>query len=164
MGTTLSPPASIRRTGGRRVNLSGPLAGQGLRFLISGGFVALVYTGTTSLLAEVVGIPFEVAIPIGFAIGLVTHFTLQRVFVWTHAEGFALPLGRQLARYLALAAVQYGVTALSTATLPKPLGVPTEVVYLVTVAVISAVNFVVFRSHVFRAAIGEGNDGQVARG
>jgi putative flippase GtrA len=145
-----------------RLNLRGPLAGQGLRFLISGGFVALVYTGTTSLLAEVVGIPFEVAIPIGFTIGLVTHFTLQRLFVWTHAEGFALPLGHQLVRYLGLAAVQYGVTALSAAVLPRALGVSTEIVYLVTVAVISLTNFVLFRLHVFRAAVVAPEEGHVA--
>ena len=146
----------------RRLDLRGPLAGQGVRFLISGGLVFLVYTGTTSLLAEVVGIPFQVAIPIGFSIGLATHFTLQRVFVWAHAEGFALPLGHQLARYLALAAVQYGLTALSTAILPRALGVATEIVYLVTVAVISLSNFVVFRLHVFRAAVIAPEDGHVA--
>lgn len=142
----------------------GPLAGQGLRFLISGGFVALVYTGTTSLLAEVLGVPFQVAIPIGFTIGLATHFTLQRVFVWTHAEGFALPLGHQLARYLALAAVQYGLTALSTAVLPTALGVATEIVYLATVAVISLSNFALFRLHVFRAAVSVPDDRPVAHG
>jgi putative flippase GtrA len=160
----VSPPESIPLGGGRRLNLSGPLAGQGLRFLISGGLVALVYTGTTTLLAEVVGIPFEVAIPIGFSIGLVTHFTLQRVFVWTHAEGFALPIEHQLVRYLALAAVQYGVTALSTATLPAALGISTEIVYLATVAVISVVNFVLFRSHVFGAAVAAPEDAHAPRG
>lgn len=149
-----------------RPNLRGQLAGQGLRFLISGGFVALVYTGTTTLLAEVVGIPFQVAIAIGFTIGLATHFTLQRVFVWAHADGFALPLGHQLARYLALAAVQYGLTALSTATLPKALVVSTEIVYLATVAVISVANFALFRLHVFRpaAAVPVPGDRPVAHG
>jgi putative flippase GtrA len=146
----------------RRLDLHGPLAGQGLRFLISGGVVALVYIGTTSLLAEVVGIPFQVALPIGLSIGLATHFTLQRVFVWDHAEGFALPLRHQLARYLALAAVQYGITALSTAVLPRALGIPTEIVYLATVGVISLTNFLVFRLHVFRAAVAAPEERHVA--
>jgi putative flippase GtrA len=147
-----------------RLNLRGPLARQGLRFLISGGFVALVYTGITSVLAEVIGIRFQVAIAIGFTIGLATHFTLQRVFVWAHADGFALPLGHQLARYLALAATQYGLTALSIATLPSALGVSTEIVYLATVAVISVANFALFRLHVFRPAVQVPNDRPVAHG
>jgi putative flippase GtrA len=125
--------------------------GQGVRFALSGGTVALVYLATTTVLAEVAGLPFQAALAIGFSVGLVVHFTLQRRFVWTHHEEFALPLGHQLGRYLAVAAVQYGVTAASTALLPSALGVPTELVYLVTVAVVLSVNFLVFRYGIFHA-------------
>src|SRR5580704_15033876 len=111
------------------------LLGQGVRFALSGGTVALVYLGTTTVLAEVVGIPFQAALAIGFSLGLVVHFTLQRLFVWTHHEEFALPLGHQVGRYLVAAAVQYGVTAAATALLPSSLDVPAETVYLATVAV-----------------------------
>ncbi len=112
------------------------MLGQGVRFALSGGTVALVYLATTTVLAEVVGLPFQVALAIGFCVGLVVHFTLQRLFVWSHHEEFALPLSHQLGRYLAVAAAQYGVTAASTALLPHALGVSTEIVYLVTVAVV----------------------------
>ncbi len=125
--------------------------GQGVRFALSGGTVALVYLATTTVLAEVVGLPFQVALAIGFCVGLVVHFTLQRLFVWSHHEEFALPLSHQLGRYLAVAAAQYGITAASTAILPKALGVSTEVVYLVTVAVVVSVNFLVFRNGIFHA-------------
>jgi putative flippase GtrA len=125
--------------------------GQGVRFALSGGTVALVYLATTTVLAEVVGLPFQVALAIGFCVGLVVHFTLQRLFVWSHHEEFALPLSHQLGRYLAVAGVQYGVTAASTALLPSALGVPTEMVYLVTVAVVVSVNFLVFRNGIFHA-------------
>jgi len=87
------------------------LAGQGVRFALSGGAVALVYIATTTLLAEVIGIPFELALAIGFSLAIATHFTLQRVFVWVHAEGFALPIRRQAMRYLPIAGIQYGLTA-----------------------------------------------------
>ncbi len=127
------------------------VVGQGVRFALSGGTVALVYLATTTLLAEVVGLPFQVALAIGFCVGLVVHFTLQRVFVWTHHEEFALPLAHQVGRYLVVAAVQYGVTAASTALLPSALGVPTETVYLVTVVVVLSTNFLVFRSGIFHA-------------
>jgi putative flippase GtrA len=128
---------------------SSGLLGQSVRFALAGGTVALVYLTTTIVLAEVVGVPFQVALAIGFCVGLIVHFTLQRVFVWTHHEGFALPLHHQAGRYLIVAGVQYGVTAASTSLLPTALGVSTEIVYLVTVAIVFSVNFLVFRHGIF---------------
>jgi putative flippase GtrA len=122
-----------------------------VRFALAGGTVALVYLTTTIVLAEVIGVPFQIALAIGFCVGLVVHFTLQRMFVWTHHEEFALPLHRQAGRYLIVAGIQYGVTAASTSLLPTALGVPTEVVYVVTVAVVVSVNFLVFRQRIFHA-------------
>jgi putative flippase GtrA len=121
------------------------------RFALSGGVVTLVYLLTTTVLAEVAGLPFQLALAIGFVVGLAVHFTLQRTFVWVHHEEFALPMHRQAGRYLLVAAVQYGFTAASTALLPQALGVPVEAVYLVTVAVVVTVNFIVFRMLVFHA-------------
>jgi len=130
------------------------LLGQGIRFAMSGGTVALVYLTTTTLLADVAGIAFQAALAIGFCVGLSAHFTLQRAFVWTHHEEFALPLRHQLGRYLLAAAVQYGVTAASTALLPGALGISTELVYLATVAVVLGVNFLVFRHIIFHGKRG----------
>jgi putative flippase GtrA len=113
--------------------------------------VALVYLTTTTVLAEVFGMPFQAALAIGFAVGLIVHFTLQRLFVWTHHEEFALPLHHQVGRYLAVAGAQYGLTAASTSLLPSALNVPTEVVYLATVAVVLSTNFLVFRHGIFHA-------------
>jgi putative flippase GtrA len=124
---------------------------QGVRFLVSGGFVALVYVATTSVLATAVGVTFEVALAIGFAVAIATHFTLQRLFVWRHSRGFALSFRHQLLRYLALAGLQYGATALATATLPRALGVSTEIIYLFVAAVLSAMSFLVFRVRVFHS-------------
>jgi putative flippase GtrA len=127
------------------------ILGQGLRFAISGSVVALVYLTTTTVLAGVLGVPFQVALAIGFCAGLAVHFTLQRLFVWRHRETFALPLHHQAGRYLVVAAAQYGVTAASTSLLPSALGVSTESVYLATVGVLICMNFMVFRSFVFHA-------------
>jgi putative flippase GtrA len=111
--------------------------------------VALVYLATTSVLAEIVGLPFQVALAIGFGVAVIVHFTLQRTFVWIHHEEFALPLHHQAGRYLCAAGAQYGLTAASISLLPPILGVSTEVVYLATVAVIVATNFLVFRHGIF---------------
>jgi putative flippase GtrA len=149
-----SPEVSDRRVVSAARDLRSPssgLIGQGTRFALVGGIVALVYLGTTTLLADVVGLPFQLALAIGFAVAIAVHFTLQRVFVWIHHEEFALPVHQQAGRYLAVAAVQYGVTAASTALLPSALGISTEVVYLATVAVVLSANFLVFRYAIFHA-------------
>jgi len=128
--------------------------GQGVRFALSGGTVALIYLATTTVLAEVVAMPFQAALAIGFGVAIIVHFTLQRAFVWAHHEEFALPLGHQVGRYLAVAAMQYGVTAASTGLLPSVLGVSAEIVYLATVAVVLSTNFLVFRHGIFHAKPG----------
>lgn len=122
-----------------------------MRFAVAGGIVALIYPATTLLLADVFGVAFELALAIGFCVGLVVHFNLQRLFVWVHHEEFALPLHHQAGRYLIAAGVQYGITAASTSLLPPLLGVSTEVVYLVTLVVIVCANFLVFRHGIFHA-------------
>ena len=127
------------------------LAGQGLRFVIAGGTVSVIYVTTTTVLSQAAGLDFQIALAIGFSGGLVAHFTLQRLFVWSHHEEFALPLHAQLARYLTFAAGQYGATAAATAIIPRALHVSSEVVYLATVGSLVLVNFVFFRHGVFHA-------------
>jgi putative flippase GtrA len=123
--------------------------GQGVRFVLVGCFVALVYLLTTTFLA--LAMPFQLALALGFCSGLTVHFTLQRQFVWMHDDEFALPLHHQAGRYLLLAVIQYAVTAASTALLPPVLGLPTEAVYLLTVPFVAGANFLVFRNGVFHA-------------
>jgi putative flippase GtrA len=153
----VTKPLQILDVSRRRVRLlwqdlrspSFGLMGQGIRFVLAGGTVALVYLTVTTVLASVLGVPFQAALAIGFSVAIMVHFTLQRVFVWAHHEEFALPLHHQAGRYLTVAAVQYGVTAASTALLPGALGVSVEVVYLATVAIVISTNFLVFRHGIF---------------
>lgn len=125
--------------------------GQGVRFLFAGGIVVVVYVTTTTVLADVVGLHFQVALLIGFAVAMLVQFNLYRVFVWVHHEEFALPVHHQVGRYLAAAGINYGLTAAATAVLPGVLGVPTEAVYLVMVAALPVMNFVVLRYVIFHA-------------
>jgi putative flippase GtrA len=125
------------------------LAGQGVRYAASGVLVALVYLLATTFLAVVVGLPFEVALPIGFALMLSVHFTLQRLFVWVHEEEFALPFPHQARRYLVVAGAQYAITATTTSLLPSVLGLSPEGVYLITVPLLASANFLLFRNVVF---------------
>jgi putative flippase GtrA len=101
------------------------------------------------VLSQLVGLPFQVALAIGFVSALLLHFTLQRLFVWVHEDGFALPLRHQVGRYLLMAGAQYGGTAASTAVLPGALGAPTELVYLATMAVATTAGFLIMRFIIF---------------
>ena len=125
--------------------------GQGLRYAVAGSIVALWYLVTTTVLAEVFGVPFQLALAIGFVSAVLVHFTLQRFFVWVHHTEFALGLGAQVGRYLAVAGTQYGITVAATSILPAALDVPVTPVYLVTAIALASVNFLVFRGGVFHA-------------
>jgi len=120
-----------------------------VRFAFAGGVVAGVYLLVTLLLSRAAGLPFQLALVLGFATALMTHFTLQRFFVWAHHEEFALPLQAQAGRYLAISLTQYGVTAAVTATVPNALHVSTDLVYVAVTAIITVVNFTLFRTRVF---------------
>jgi putative flippase GtrA len=125
------------------------LLGQLVRFGLAGGLVTLLYLTVTTVLSQVVGLPFELALIIGFVCALLLHFTLQRLFVWVHSDGFALRVSHQVRRYLLMAGTQYGVTALSTAVLPHALGIATELVYLGTMVVVTSTGFLVMRFIIF---------------
>jgi putative flippase GtrA len=124
---------------------------QGVRFAITGALVSVIYISVTTVLAEVSHLRFQLALVIGWCAAISVHFTLQRVFVWTHQEEFALPFRHQVGRYLLLAGAQLGVTSLTTAVLPSALGLPTEVVYLATATLLTLINFLLFRNRIFHA-------------
>lgn len=141
----------MRELVGRLLTPESGLLGQGVRYLVNGGTTTVIYLSSTTLLALVVGLPFEVALAIGFSLAVTVNFTMHRLFVWVHREEFALPLHHQFGRYITLAGTQYGLTATSIAVLPRVLGLSTEVVYLATATALATVNFVVFRQRVFHA-------------
>jgi putative flippase GtrA len=134
------------------------LVGQGSRFALAGLIVALFNLSTTTVLAVVVGLPFQAALLIAYLMTLAVHFTLQRLFVWAHRERFALSLHRQLGWYLFAAAVQYGVNAVSTLLLPPVLGLSPEAVYLIVAPLQLSINFLLYRNGIFhpRSAHGDG--------
>ncbi len=163
MGSRASSRASDLTSGGARASrvqhaltlartIRSPesgLAGQGVRFALAGTIVAGVYVSVTTLLHGLFAVPFQIALAIGFSISVALHFTLQRFFVWKYHEQFALEVRHQAARYLLVCVTQYGITALSTARLPDLLGLPVEVVYVMTMLTVAGVNFLLFRGSVF---------------
>jgi putative flippase GtrA len=145
-GRTVPP-----RLTGQLTSPDSGLFGRGVRFAIAGAVVMVVYVTTTTVLAQVFGVPFQIAIATGYLVGLCVHFTLQRMFVWVHHEEFVLSIYQQASRYLLWAGLQYGTTAVLVAVLPSLLHLPTQLVYFGVVALVTAANFLVFQNKVFHA-------------
>ncbi len=124
---------------------------QVLRFAICGVVVSITYIAVTTFLSEASRLPFELALAIGWCAAMCVHFTLQRTFVWARRERYELPFVRQIRRYMLMTVSQFGVTAASTAVLPSLIGLPVQVVYLGTGAVVTLVSFLVLRNGIFHA-------------
>jgi putative flippase GtrA len=140
-GRTLTRPFSLLRGDG--------VVGQGTRFVLSGAAVSVVYITITTLLSEASHLRFQLALAIGWCAAVSVHFTLQRTFVWSNQEEFALPFRHQVGRYLLLAVSQLGVSATTTTLLPSVVGTSAEVIYLATAVVLTLINFAVFRLGIF---------------
>jgi putative flippase GtrA len=147
-----APTESVLRLARRLRSPESGLPGLAVRFALAGGFGVIVYVLTTTLAAEVADLPFQVALGLGFYVALSVNFVSQRHFVWVKAERYALPIRRQAGRFVLLACVQYGLTALGTLLLPRALGLPTEVVYLAMIAALSLINFLLLRDRIFHTA------------
>jgi putative flippase GtrA len=135
------------------------LLGQGIRYAIAGATVASVSLAGTIVLAEGAGFAYEVAFAIAYSAAVVTHFILQRYFVWSHHEEYALPLHLQLVRYLPIAATNYGIVAGALALLPHALHTSSLHVYLVSTVSMTAISFLLFRTSVFHAQGGAEESG-----
>jgi putative flippase GtrA len=147
-------PTTKRPLADRVLHLRSPDSGgvgQGVRYAIAGTTVALWYLVTTTVLADLFGVAFQLALAIGFVTAVLVHFTLQRFFVWVHHSEFALGLGAQVGRYLVVAGGQYAVTAAATSVLPRALDVPVTPVYFATAIALASTNFLIFRGGVFHA-------------
>ena len=127
------------------------LDAQPLRFVVASATTTLSYFGVTLLLAGPGGVSIHAAIPIGYVLSLLVHFSLQRYFVFRSHEGFALATHHQIGRYLAAAGIQYGITALVTATVPEAIGVDERIVYVVTALSLALCTFLGLKLLVFHA-------------
>jgi putative flippase GtrA len=125
---------------------------QVIRFVLSGGTVAMVYLGLGLLLSGPLGVPIQIAIPVSYVVSVLFNYSMQRWFVFAHSDDFALSRGAQFLRYVQIGAIQYAFTALATAVLPGWLGVDEQIVYVATALIAAAITFVVLRFVVFHGA------------
>jgi putative flippase GtrA len=122
-----------------------------IRYAISGTIVAVFYLGAPIAINAAFGIALEVCLPVVYVMAITLQFTLQRLFVFRHVSEFALSAKRQAMWYVVIAAIQYPLSALATAFLPKLLGLPERAVYVVATLVIALATFLFLRRRVFHA-------------
>jgi putative flippase GtrA len=125
---------------------------QALRFVLSGGTVAVVYLGLGLLLSGPLGVPIQIAIPVSYVISVLFNYSMQRWFVFAHSDEFALSRQAQFLRYVQIGAAQYALTALATAVLPDVLGLDEQVVYVATALIAAVITFIVLRLVVFHGS------------
>ena len=78
-----------------------------LRFCVVGAVTAVVYGGATVFFLNVARLDYRLAISLAYVIGVSFHFvSSRRVTFAAHGE----KMGRQLARYCVLLAINYGLT------------------------------------------------------
>lgn len=128
---------------------------QALRFVFSGGTVAVVYLGLGLLLSGPLGVPIQIAIPVSYVISVLFNYSMQRWFVFAHSDEFALSRQAQFIRYVQIGAAQYVLTALATAVLPDVLGLDEQVVYVATALIAAVITFIVLRLVVFHGSDSE---------
>lgn len=128
------------------------LVGQLVRFIMSGGGVAIVSWTLMAVLYALAGLPEQIALILAYVGGLSVHFFLNREWVFRSDSPYHLRPSAQALRYVGLALVSYGITAVALATLPGLLGVHPLVVYYGTSAALAVMTFIVLRLFVFRSA------------
>lgn len=123
-----------------------------IRYGISGTLVAAFYLGTPIAVSDALRWPLQAMIPVAFVLAATLQFTLQRIFVFRHVDGFALSAREQALRFVIVGAVQYPITALGTFLLPKLFGVPDRIAFIMLSLAFSLFFFLFIRRRVFHAS------------
>lgn len=134
-------------TGGPSVDDSLPLGTQLRRFVVTGGFSALVDFGLYQAFLTL-GIPLNVAKAMSFVAGTATAYSINRRWTFTSSGG-TRTAGAVLGLYAVTFAVQVGMNALLVHVLPEAWWRIT-VAFVIAQGTATAINFVVQRLVIFR--------------
>jgi len=118
-------------------------------FLTVGGLTALLNFGVFMFLWRVLGVQMDWAVGIAFAVALLVHFYMNRIQTFRGAAG---ALGPQVAKYLLVAALNYGITVAVVRLTTRVLGLAPPVGLLVAIGTTALCGYVLLRRCVFRAA------------
>jgi len=119
------------------------------RYLVVGGAAAISEYGSFLLLFMVFNVWLWLANAVSYALGLLTSFWLNRLWVFRHKQKvYQKKLNHQFVLYVTMASVNLFLTLLIVAYL-KHLGVKPVVGKLLAMAITSIWNFIIFRSFIF---------------
>jgi putative flippase GtrA len=124
------------------------LLSQLVRFVVIGGFCALVDSGTYALLLHV-GLQASIAKSISFVAGTTTAYFLNRRFTFAAARGGGAQVGGFVLLYVVTFFVNVGVNALMLAVLPD-FRWHYALAWAVAQGTSTLINFVMLRTVVFR--------------
>ncbi len=119
-----------------------------VRFLLVGGSSAAIDVGLLVALRELAGLPIPVATTIAFWTALLYNFALNRAWSFGAVGGGTRMAGTALARYLAVVALNYGVTLLIV-TGGAAMGVPYAIAKVVAIGVGTLYTYVAYERWVF---------------
>ena len=124
-----------------------PLTTQLRRFLITGGFSALVDFGLYQLFLAL-GVPLNLAKAMSFVAGTATAYSINRRWTFTSAGG-TRTAGAVFGLYAVTFAVQVGINALGVHLLPEAWWRIT-LAFVIAQGTATAINFAVQRLVIFR--------------
>jgi putative flippase GtrA len=116
-----------------------------------GLLVAAWMFGAFAVLTLWAGLHPQPALALSYLSGLAIHFGLNRQWVFSSSDGYALHLSRQGRRYLLTVVTTYAISALSLLLFSGLLGANPLLVYYATAALLAAVTFLVFQRWVFHS-------------
>lgn len=124
---------------------------QGLRYIAVGCLVAGLYFVITAGLSELAGLPFQLAMLVGYSTALTVHFVLHRSYTFTTEQGYALSASHQAGRYVTFAVAQYLVVAGAVALGTSLFDVSPLLIWLAIVTPLIAVSFLLLRTRMFHS-------------
>ncbi|MDR2734867.1 MAG: GtrA family protein [Spirochaetota bacterium] len=118
--------------------------------IIRFGLVGLLNTtlglGTIYLLQNGLGVDYRIANAIGYALGILTSFILNRIWTFKSTDAPAL---RQGALFLVNALICWGIQILAVITMVETLGVPKEIAQPLGMVAYTGCNYIGNRLFVF---------------
>lgn len=118
------------------------------KFLVSGGTATLVHLGTFYLLSSVVGMWYGSATTIGFLLGFVVSFTLQKY--WTFQESSKKGVHKQAGLFFVLQIGNLALNFLLMVVLVGGMGIPELIAQVCVLGFLAGCTFVTSKLFIFR--------------